>query len=222
MVLLKTIDYGWTAWDLYQSGRTLANPLTTDEEKLLAGLNLALAVGLEAAEPEDWHPVSLPLADAARRALVAGLRERMRQGGLRAGVAFLREALGEATPQVIRHMYDLGVFRGIRSAGEWEAILQKVRKDAGLEVHHLIAKRFAEDVFGLDPDDVPAVVLERTFHQQEVTARLFRALPPGRNYMAQEIWNAYRRIYGAGPEGLNRPDWLEAIWPYFARLGVKR
>ena len=221
MVLLKTIDYGWTAWDLYQSGRTLANPLTTDEEKLLAGLNLALAVGLEAAEPEDWLPVSLPLDDAARRALVAGLRERMRQGGLRAGVAFLREALGEATPQVIRHMYDLGVFRGIRSAGEWEAILQKVRKEAGLEVHHLIEQRFAKRVFGLKPADVPAVVLDREFHWQ-VTGALFSSelgLPTRSSYNAQQIWNAYKRVYG---DTLQRYDWLEAIWPYFERLGVQR
>jgi RHS repeat-associated protein len=112
IVLLKAIDYGWTAWDVYQSGRTLANPLATDEEKLVAGVNLALAVGLEAAEPEDWLPVSLPLDDLGRRALVAGLGERMQQGGLRAGVAFLREAVGEAAPQVIRRMYDLGVFGG--------------------------------------------------------------------------------------------------------------
>jgi RHS repeat-associated protein len=222
IVLLKAIDYGWTAWDVYQSGRTLANPLATDEEKLVAGVNLALAVGLEAAEPEDWLPVSLPLDDLGRRALVAGLRERMQQGGLRAGVAFLREAVGEAAPQVIRRMYDLGVFGGIRSAGEWEAILQGVRKEAGLEVHHLIERRFAERVFGLDPDDVPAVVLDRTFHQQEVTARLFRELPTGRSYNAQQIWEAYKRVYGSGPGGLNRPEWLEAIWSYFERLGVKR
>ena len=222
IVLLKAIDYGWTAWDVYQSGRTLANPLATDEEKLVAGVNLAMAVGLEAAEPEDWLPVSLPLDDLGRRALVAGLRERMQQGGLRAGVAFLREAVGEAAPQVIRRMYDLGVFGGIRSAGEWEAILQGVRKEAGLEVHHLIERRFAERVFGLDPDDVPAVVLDRTFHQQEVTARLFRELPTGRSYNAQQIWEAYKRVYGSGPGGLNRPEWLEAIWSYFERLGVKR
>ena len=219
IVLLKAIDYGWTAWDVYQSGRTLANPLATDEEKLVAGVNLALAVGLEAAEPEDWLPVSLPLDDLGRRALVAGLRERVQQGGLRAGVAFLREAVGEAAPQVIRRMYDLGVFGGIRSAGEWEAILQGVRKEAGLEVHHLIERRFAERVFGLDPDDVPAVVLDRTFHQQEVTARLFSRLPTNRaKFEPQEIWNVYKDVYGA----LGHEDWLEAIWPYFARLGVQR
>ena len=118
---------------------------------------------------------------------------------------------------MIRHMYDLGVFRGIRSAGEWEAILQKVRKDAGLEVHHLIAKRFAEDVFGLDPDDVPAVVLDREFHWQ-VTGALFSKLPTGRTYDPQTIWNKYVEAYTE----LGHTDWLEAIWPYFAKKGVKR
>jgi len=109
--------------------------------------------------------------------------------------------------------------RGHPERGEWEAILQGVRKEAGLEVHHLIERRFAERVFGLDPDDVPAVVLDRTFHQQEVTARLFRILPTNqKNYNPQQIWNAYREVY----EYLGHEDWLEAIWPYFARLGVQR
>ena len=212
VVILKVVNYGWTAWDGYQSGRVLVNPLATDEEKLVAGVNLALAVGLEAAEPEEWLPVSLPLDDLGRR-------ERVQQGGLRAGVTFLREALGEAAPQGIRRMYDLGVFRGIRSAGEWEAILQGVRKEAGLEVHHLIEQRFAKRVFGLKPGDVPAVVLDRTFHQQEVTARLFSKLPTNHaKFEPQEIWNVYKDVYGA----LGHEDWLEAIWPYFARLGVQR
>lgn len=68
------------------------------------------------------------------------------------------------------------------------------------------------------------MVLDRALHQQEVTARLFRELPtyPKRAYTAQDIWNAYVRVYGSGPGGLNRLDWLEAIWPYFERLGVQR
>jgi len=219
VALLKIADYGWTAWDAYQSWRTLANPLASEADKLVAGFNLALSMGLEAAEPEEWLPVSLPLDDLGRRALVAGVQERVQRGGLRAGVAFLREAVGEVAPQVIRRMYNLGVFRGIRSAGEWEAILQGVRKEAGLEVHHFIERRFAERL-GLKESEVPAVVLDRTFHQQEVTARLFQALPTNKsNYTAQEIWNAYTAVYG---RDLKRQDWLEAIWPYFERLGVRR
>jgi len=86
-------------------------------------------------------------------------------------------------------------------------------------VHHLIEQRFAERL-GLREGDIPAVVLDRTFHQQEVTARLFSRnfLPTIRKYEPQDIWNAYRRLYG----DLGHPEWLEAIWPYFERLGVQR
>ncbi|MGC8947587.1 MAG: RHS repeat-associated core domain-containing protein, partial [Anaerolineae bacterium] len=219
VVLLKAVDWGWTAWDVYQSGRTLANPLATDEEKLIAGVNLALAVGLEAAEPEEGLPISLPLDDLARRGIITGLREAIQQGGLKAGVAFLRETTGEAAPQILRHLYEQGLFRSIRSAGEWEAILKGLRQEASLEVHHLIEQRFAKRVFGVKPEDVPAVVLDRTFHQKEVTARLFSRLPTNRaKFEPQEIWNVYKDVYGA----LGHEDWLEAIWPYFARLGVQR
>ena len=92
-----------------------------------------------------------------------------------------------------------------------------MRKEAGLEVHHLIEQRFAKR-FGWDPEDLPAVVLDRTFHQQEVTSRLFSELPtyPKRSYTAQEIWNAYKKVYTE----LGHEEWLETIWPYFQQLGV--
>jgi hypothetical protein len=51
-------------------------------------------VGLEAAEPEEGLPISLPLDDLARRGIITGLREAIQQGGLKAGVAFLRETTG--------------------------------------------------------------------------------------------------------------------------------
>ena len=68
------------------------------------------------------------------------------------------------------------------------------------------------------------VVLDRVYHQREVTARLFRELPTNPRYAftPQDIWDAYKQVYGAGRNGLNRLDWLEAIWPYFERLGVQR
>ncbi len=85
-------------------------------------------------------------------------------------------------------------------------------------MHHLIERRFATQP-GLAPGDIPAVVLDRAFHQQEVTARLFSVLPTNRSYELQDIWRAYVRVYG---EDLNRWDWLETIWPYLERLGVHR
>ena len=221
VVVLKAVDYGWTAYDVYQSGQTLANPLATDEDKLIAGFNIVLSVGLEVAEPDDWLPASLPLDDLARRGVVAGLREAVQEGGLKTGVRFIRETVGEAAPQVIRHLYDQGLFRGIRSADEWNDILNGVRRGADLDVHHLIERRFATQL-GLDPGDIPAVVLDRAYHQQEVTARLFSSelgLPTRGSYNAQQIWDAYKRIYG---DALQHQDWLEDIWPYFERLGVQR
>ncbi len=220
LIALKAIDYGWTAYDLYQSGQTLANPLATDEEKLVAGFTIALSVGLEVGEPEDWLPVALPLDDLARRGAVAGLREAIQPGGLAAGVRFIRETMGGAAPQVIRHLYDQGLFRDIRSAGEWYKIFgQGILKEANLQVHHLIEQRFATQL-GLNPDDIPAVVLDRNFHPHQVTARLFstKFLPTGQGYELQKIWNAYRELY----EELGHPEWLDAIWPYFERWGVQR
>jgi hypothetical protein len=195
----------------------LANPNASEEEKLLAGLNIALA-GLEFAEPDEWLPASLPLDDVTRKGIIAGVREAVQEGGLRAGVRFIKDALGEAAPGVIRQLYDQGLFRGVKSAGEWDKILRGVRKGADLEVHHLIEKRFVRQL-GLDPKDVPAVVLEKAFHQQEVTARLFSELPTRGSFTAQEIWDAYVQVYG---RELGHQNWLEAIWPYFERLGVQR
>ncbi|MDZ7414243.1 MAG: RHS repeat-associated core domain-containing protein, partial [candidate division KSB1 bacterium] len=217
--VLKAVDYGWTAYDTWQATRTLANPKASDEDKLVASLTVALA-GLEVLEPDDFLPASLPLDDLARRAVTGGAKEAFQQGGLRGGVQFLRRALGEAAPGVIRHLYDQGMFRGIRSAGEWQDILQGVRKEAGLEVHHLIEQRFAERL-GLKKSEVPAVVLERTFHW-EITGKLFSGelgLPTKGSYSVQQIWDAYKRVYGGE---LHHQDWLDAIWPYFERLGVQR
>jgi hypothetical protein len=107
-------------------------------------------------------------------------------------------------------------FRKIR----WKDLIPRgVWGKAGLDAHHLIEQRFAKRAFGRKLGNVPAVVLDREFHQQEVTARLFRKLPTNRaKFEPQEIWNAYKDAYGTS----GHKDWLEAIWPYFARLGVQR
>lgn len=88
------------------------------------------------------------------------------------------------------------------------------------EVHHLIEHWFA-DMFRVKPGDLPAIRLDKTFHQQEVTSRLFSKgnLPtyPPRQFSLQDIWNAYKEVYG---KGLGRQDWLDAIWPFFVEKGV--
>jgi hypothetical protein len=143
--------------------------------------------------------------------------------GEEAALRYLQGAAGKNAPQVIRAMYDQGLLREVRSAGEWEKIFERgVRQGAGLDVHHLIERRFAKRVFGVKPEDIPAVVLDREFHWQ-VTGNLFSSelgLPTKGSYNAQQIWDAYKRVYGG--DTLQRYDWLEAIWPYFERLGVRR
>ena len=208
--VLKLVDYGWTTYDTWHAGRILANPQASDEDKLIAGLTVALA-GLEVLEPDDFLPASLPLDDVARRAVTGGAQEAFQQGGLRGGVQFLRGALGEAAPGVIRNLYDQGMFRDIRSAGEWQGILQGMRKEAGLEVHHLIEQRFAP-ALGLDPDSIPSIVLTKEQHQ--VFTNAWRAKIgyitdntslTTANATREDIWAAAQQIYR------DHPDLLEAV-----------
>jgi len=52
IILLKAIDYGWTAYDAYQSAQTLADPNASAEDKAAAAANLAMTAAFEAAGPE--------------------------------------------------------------------------------------------------------------------------------------------------------------------------
>jgi len=106
-LLLKAIDYGWTAYDAYQSGKVLADPDASREDKLLAGLNIGLAALFEAAEPDDLLPVGLPLDDAARWAVMKGAKEAFEEGGEEALEKFLRDNLGDYADDDIEKM-DLG------------------------------------------------------------------------------------------------------------------
>ncbi|GAP11844.1 protein containing RHS repeat-associated core domain [Bellilinea caldifistulae] len=88
IVALKVIDYGWTAYDAWQSGRVLADPNASQEAKDAAAVNLALTAGFEAAEPDDLLPVSLPLDDLARRGLVTLGKEAGEEAGEQAFKSF--------------------------------------------------------------------------------------------------------------------------------------
>jgi hypothetical protein len=102
--VLKAIDYGWTAYDAYQSGKVLADPNANREDKLFAGLNVGLAVIFEAGEPDDLLPAGLPLDDVGRRAVMKGAREAFEEGGEAALEKFLRESLGSYADDVIGKM----------------------------------------------------------------------------------------------------------------------
>jgi RHS repeat-associated protein len=107
VLILKAIDYGWTAWDTYQSGRVLTDPNASRSDKMLAGLNIALSVGLEAVEPDDFLPTSLPIDDVARKALMKGAKESLEAGGEEGLQIFIRKNLGDHADDVLRRL-DMG------------------------------------------------------------------------------------------------------------------
>jgi RHS repeat-associated protein len=105
--VLKAVDYAWTAYDAYQSGRVLTDPNASREDKLLAGLNIGLAVIFEAAEPDELLPAGLPLDDAARKAVMKGAKEAFEEGGEEALEKFLRDNLGDSADDVLKKMDDV-------------------------------------------------------------------------------------------------------------------
>ncbi|MHC1730424.1 MAG: RHS repeat-associated core domain-containing protein [Bacteroidales bacterium] len=70
ITLMKAIDYGWIAYDAYQSSQVLADPNAPQSAKDLAAAILALTISFELAEPDDVLPISLPLDDFARRWII--------------------------------------------------------------------------------------------------------------------------------------------------------
>jgi hypothetical protein len=70
VILLKAIDYGWTAYDAYKCTQILTDPNASQSEKEMAATDLAMAAAFEAIEPDDALPVSLPIDDLARKGLI--------------------------------------------------------------------------------------------------------------------------------------------------------
>ncbi|HMT19662.1 MAG TPA: RHS repeat-associated core domain-containing protein, partial [Promineifilum sp.] len=105
-VALKVVDYGWTAWDTYQSGRILANLNSTSENRFFAALNVSLAIGFEMLEPDDFLPVGLPADDIGRRALLSSAKRAYTEGGTEAVEAIVRDQLGDNADAVLNNLWD--------------------------------------------------------------------------------------------------------------------
>jgi hypothetical protein len=143
---LKVVDYGWTAYDAWQSGRILADPNASRGDKLMAGLNVGLAVMFEAVEPDDLLPASLPLDDFGRQALMRGAREAYEEGGEEALRRFLRDALGDNADDVLERMF--------REAGEETGEVAARRLFDGMELSTDNALDVAIDFLGEGYRDV--------------------------------------------------------------------
>ena len=99
-VVTKVIDYGITAWDTYQAGRTLADPTASGSAKMMAGLTVGLSILFEAIEPDDILPVGLPIDDAARRTFIRGAGEVLEEGGETRLRKWVYDQLGDHADQV--------------------------------------------------------------------------------------------------------------------------
>lgn len=80
IITSKVIDYGLTTWDIIESFNTIRNPEASNLDITLAQLNIILAFGLEAVEPDDALPVGVPVDDAIRRGAVRAARDALLSG----------------------------------------------------------------------------------------------------------------------------------------------
>jgi hypothetical protein len=66
VIVLKVIDYGWTAYDAGSALITAANPNNLPDVRKDALTTAAVAVGMELIEPDELSPVGLPIDDIVR------------------------------------------------------------------------------------------------------------------------------------------------------------
>ena len=128
IIALKVIDYGWTAWDAYQSLRVLQDPNVSEAAKAEAAANLALIAATEAAEPDELLPIALPLDDLARKGLLKAGREIGEQATQQAveevASAAIRKppiVIGENMERVRRYAQQIGgeTIEDFIPKGEW-------------------------------------------------------------------------------------------------------
>ena len=105
--ILKAVDYGWTAYDVWQAGRTLNNPAASGTDRMMAGLTIGMSLLFEAVEPDDILPVGLPIDDIARRGILQGAQESLEEGGTEAFEGFLRDQLGDHADEVLAKIDEL-------------------------------------------------------------------------------------------------------------------
>lgn len=84
--------------------------------------------------------------------------------------------------------------------------LKKIFKGArGIEIHHLIEKRFVESLskYGIKANDILSIPLTSELHQKFTNAWR-KALPYGKSYTAKQIVKAMNSVYEDYPQILNQ------------------
>lgn len=62
----KVIDYGWTGYDIYQSGKDYLSVDATAAQRQVAAEEIQMAITFELLEPDELSPIALPLDDIVR------------------------------------------------------------------------------------------------------------------------------------------------------------
>ena len=188
LILLKGIDYGWTAWDMAQAAWTLGDPCSTQEDRFWAGLTIALAAGIEMVEPDDLLPISLPLDDIVRRQLMHELREE----GIESVAQRLRQELGdEAAEKVLRISSTKGKTMPYE-VGIVEDLLKRSTPGDKLDIHHAPQQHLAKQVIaGYDPKTGPGIAIPYGEHKATPTHKGFYTGTP-RDLLAETLWELRR------------------------------
>ena len=82
--------------------------------------------------------------------------------------------------------------------------LKKANKGNGLEVHHIVEKRFKKDLEIDNTNDMLSIALTKSEHRKYTNAWRKEIGYGKRPHEASEIWEAAKQVY------IDRPDLLEA------------
>jgi len=99
IIAAKVFDYGWTAYDIRQSQKTLNNDKASFNEKFVAATNIVLAIALEAGEPDEVSPISLPADDIIRKVGVKKIEKELAERGTGGVYQLLRKEVGTTKAQ---------------------------------------------------------------------------------------------------------------------------
>ena len=101
------VDYGMTAYDIYQAGQIIADPTADRNAKLMAGLNIGLAAITELIEPDELLPIGLPFDDIGRRAIMRGANGALETGGEAGLRKYISDTFGERADEVFGYLDNL-------------------------------------------------------------------------------------------------------------------
>jgi hypothetical protein len=106
VVVLKLIDYGWTAWDILRDLITLLDKCSSDEEKFLAWLSITLAGILETIEPDELIGFNIPADDVWRRWVLREAREELAENGIAGAIDAVRRTAGDDVAEAVARQMD--------------------------------------------------------------------------------------------------------------------